>query len=62
MIGRVGTAFGETGVNIVSAAVGAEAHADEAVMALTTDAPVPADVIEQIASGDDFFAGHAINL
>ncbi len=62
MIGRVGTAFGETGVNIVSAAVGAEAHADEAVMALTTDAAVPADVIEQIASGDDFFAGHAIDL
>jgi len=62
MIGRVGTAFGETGVNIVSAAVGAEAQADEAVMALTTDAAVPADVIEQIASGDDFFAGHAIDL
>ena len=62
MIGRVGTAFGETGVNIVSAAVGAEAHADEAVMALTTDAAVPADVIEQIAAGDDFFAGHAIDL
>ena len=28
MIGRVGTAFGEHGVNIVSAAVGAEAGAD----------------------------------
>ena len=41
MIGRVGTAFGEHGVNIVSAAVGAEASGEEeAVMALTTDAPV----------------------
>ena len=28
MIGRVGTAFGEHGVNIVSAAVGAEASGD----------------------------------
>ena len=42
MIGRVGTVFGEDGVNIVSAAVGAEAPADKAVMVLTTDAPVPA--------------------
>ena len=40
MIGRVGTAFGEHGVNIVSAAVGAGADGEEAVMALTTDAPV----------------------
>ena len=39
MIGRVGTIFGEEGVNIVSAAVGAEPEGDTAVMALTTDAP-----------------------
>ena len=51
MIGRVGTAFGEHGVNIVSAAVGAEASGDEAVMAMTTDAPVPEAVIDEIASG-----------
>jgi len=62
MIGRVGSAFGEHGVNIVSAAVGAEARADEAVMALTTDAPVPDDVIAAIASGEGFFAGRAISL
>ena len=41
MIGRVGTIFGEQGVNIVSAAVGAEPRWRPAVMALTTDAPVP---------------------
>jgi D-3-phosphoglycerate dehydrogenase len=40
MIGRVGTMFGEEGVNIVSAAVGAEPGGTRAVMALTTDAPV----------------------
>src|SRR4051794_15689948 len=39
MIGRVGTLFGEEGVNIVSAAVGAESGGERAVMALTTDAP-----------------------
>ena len=62
MIGRVGTAFGEHGVNIVSAAVGAEARGEEAVMALTTDAPVPPDVIDEIAAGDGFFTGRAVDL
>jgi D-3-phosphoglycerate dehydrogenase len=62
MIGRVGTAFGEHGVNIVSAAVSAGQGADEAVMALTTDAAVPADVIEEIASQDGFFTGRAVDL
>ncbi len=62
MIGRVGTAFGAHGVNIVSAAVGAEASRDEAVMALTTDAAVPPEVIDEIASGEGFFAGRAVDL
>jgi D-3-phosphoglycerate dehydrogenase / 2-oxoglutarate reductase len=62
MIGRVGTAFGEHGVNIVSAAVGAKPGQDEAVMVLTTDAPVPPAVIDEIAGGDGFFAGRAIEL
>ena len=61
MIGRVGTAFGEHGVNIVSAAVGAEAS-DEAVMALTTDAPAPADVVAEIAGGEGFAEGYAVDL
>lgn len=62
MIGRVGSAFGEHGVNIVSAAVGAEVEGAEAVMALTTDAPVAADVIDAIAGAGDFSAGRAIEL
>ena len=62
MIGLVGSAFGEHGVNIVSAAVGAAGSAPEAVMAVTTDAPVPQDVIEAIADRDDFFAGRAIDV
>jgi D-3-phosphoglycerate dehydrogenase len=62
MIGRVGTAFGEHGVNIVSAAVGAEEQESEAVMALTTDAAVPPEVVEAIAGGDGFFQGYAVEL
>lgn len=62
MIGRVGSAFGEQGVNIISAAVGAEPTAHEAVMALTSDAPVRPDVIESIVASEDFFAGRAVDL
>jgi D-3-phosphoglycerate dehydrogenase / 2-oxoglutarate reductase len=62
MIGKVGTAFGEQGVNIVSAAVGAESSGDLAVMALTTDAPVRAETIDRIMEMDGFFVGRAVDL
>jgi D-3-phosphoglycerate dehydrogenase len=62
MIGRVGTAFGGHGVNIVSAAVGAESDPDQAVMALTTDGPVPDEVVDEIAAADGFEAGRAVDL
>ena len=61
MIGRVGTIFGQKGVNIASAAVGAEAG-DEAVMAVTADAPVPEELIREIAELDGFHDGRAVNL
>ncbi|HWC08681.1 MAG TPA: phosphoglycerate dehydrogenase [Solirubrobacterales bacterium] len=63
MIGRVGTMFGEEGVNIVSAAVGAEAEGGQsAVMALTTDAPVRAEAIEKILGVDGFSVGRSVDL
>jgi D-3-phosphoglycerate dehydrogenase len=62
MIGRVGTLFGEEGVNIVSAAVGAEHGGENAVMALTTDAPVRAETIEKIIGDDDFSVGRSVDL
>jgi D-3-phosphoglycerate dehydrogenase / 2-oxoglutarate reductase len=62
MIGRVGTIFGARGVNIHSAAVGATEGADEAVMVLTTDAPVPGDLVAEIAALEDFRSGRAVNL
>ena len=31
-------------------------------MAVTTDAPVPADVVEEIAGSDGFLAGRAVSL
>jgi D-3-phosphoglycerate dehydrogenase len=62
MIGRVGTAFGRHGVNIVSAAVGREANPDQAVMALTTDGKVPDGVIEEIVAMADFEVGRAVDM
>lgn len=62
MIGLVGSAFGEHGANIVSAAVGAKDSGAEAVMALTTDAAVPESVVEEIVGRDDFYAGRAVDL
>ena len=68
MLGRVGTAFGEHGVNIVSAAVGRlsdESAGPEgrlAAMAITTTAPAPREVIDQIVRSDGFVVGQTVAL
>ncbi len=68
MIGRVGTVFGQHGVNIVSAAVGRQPAQDErgegrlAAMAITTDSAVPREVVDEIVASDGFVAGHAVAL
>jgi len=62
MIGKVGTMFGEQGVNIISAAVGVSAGGEQAVMALTTDAPVRAETIDRILELDGFRVGRSVDL
>ncbi len=62
MIGRVGTVFGQEGVNIVSAAVGAETDGERAVMALTTDAAAREATIEKILQLDGFKLGRSVDL
>lgn len=70
MIGRVGTAFGDAGVNIGSAAVGRPPDGGEtggeaggeAVMVVTADAPVPKAVVEEIGAGEGFLEGRAVSL
>lgn len=62
MIGKVGTMFGEEGVNIVSAAVGVEEGGERAVMALTTDAPVHEETVAKILQLDGFSVGRAVDL
>jgi D-3-phosphoglycerate dehydrogenase len=67
MIGHVGTIFGEHGINIVSAAVGRQAEDEPrasglAVMAITTDAVVPQEVMDEILALEGFEAGRTVTL
>jgi D-3-phosphoglycerate dehydrogenase len=69
MIGRVGTIFGAHGINISSAAVG---HTPDgsvdgdgsrvAAMVVTTDAPVPAEVVKEIVASEGFVDGWSVDL
>jgi D-3-phosphoglycerate dehydrogenase len=70
MIGRVGTMFGERGVNIASAAVGHAPDGSEraedaqrlAAMVVTTDAPVPQAVIDEIVASEGFVGGWSVEI
>ncbi len=68
MVGRVGSSFGEHGINISAAAVGRQpsgengGRSDLAVMAVTTDVRVPDEVVAQIAASDGFVSGRSIAL
>jgi D-3-phosphoglycerate dehydrogenase len=66
MVGRVGTVFGAHGVNISAAAVGRQPPGDRgsdlAVMAITTDAPIPQSVIDEIVASEGFIAGRSVTL
>jgi D-3-phosphoglycerate dehydrogenase len=67
MMGRVGVALGEAGVNIVSAAVGrppsgGQGNGGAAVMIVTADGEVPVGVVDEIVAGDGFEDGRAVTL
>ncbi|HET8980629.1 MAG TPA: phosphoglycerate dehydrogenase [Solirubrobacteraceae bacterium] len=68
MLGRVGTLFGRHGVNIISAAVGRQPDENTAgdgrlaAMAITTDSPVPRDVVDEIVGSEGFVAGQTVGL
>ena len=69
MIGHVGTIFGAHGINISSAAVGhtPDGHTDGeeqrlAAMVVTTDAPVPDEVVQEIVASDGFVNGWSVDL
>jgi D-3-phosphoglycerate dehydrogenase len=68
MIGRVGTVFGEHGLNISSAAVGRQMAGEAAgekglaAMVVTTSDPVPGTVLDEIVALDGFVDGRSVTL
>jgi D-3-phosphoglycerate dehydrogenase len=73
MIGKIGTVLGEHGINIAATAVGREPDHEPgspagggtgrlAVMVVTTDSPVPDEVIAKIVSIEGFQDGRAVTL
>jgi len=54
VIGRVGTTFGEAGVNIANMAVSRSNQGDKALMALSIDTPAPPELVDEfLAAGFD---------
>jgi D-3-phosphoglycerate dehydrogenase len=49
VVGRIGLALGEAGVNIAGAQVSRSRQGGDALMALVVDSAVPADLLQQIA-------------
>jgi hypothetical protein len=69
MIGKLGTTFGRHGLNIELAAVGHRPDEEEggvgpfeAVMAVTTDQPVPRVVLDEVLAEDGFVDARFISL
>jgi D-3-phosphoglycerate dehydrogenase / 2-oxoglutarate reductase len=68
MIGQMGNVFGKHGVNIVSVNVGRERDEQDqkvgrvATMAVTTEAPVPREVVDEILAIDGFVDGRTVTL
>jgi D-3-phosphoglycerate dehydrogenase len=62
MIGRVAMTLGDAGINIADMDVGTNASGEAALMVLSTDAPVPAEVVERLRAIDGVFDALAIDL
>jgi D-3-phosphoglycerate dehydrogenase len=61
VIGRVGTLFGDAGVNIASIAVSRTNKGDKALMALSIDTPAPPELVEALLA-EGFDEVHVVTL
>jgi D-3-phosphoglycerate dehydrogenase len=62
VIGRVGTLFGDAGVNIANMAVSRTRRGDKALMALSIDSPAPSELQERFRTEGGFDDAHFISL
>ena len=62
MLGKVGTIFGEAGVNIDNAVIGAGGEGASAVLAITSHEAIPQSLIDEILKLDGFRDGHVVTF
>jgi D-3-phosphoglycerate dehydrogenase len=62
VVGRVGTILGRVGVNIAAMQVSRRSAGGEALMTLTVDSPVPAEMLHEAASEIGAAAASAVDL
>jgi D-3-phosphoglycerate dehydrogenase len=62
IIGKVGTIFGEAGINIATMDVGRRAQGGEALMALTVDTEVPQAVLDEVETAIEATNIRAVSL
>ena len=62
IIGKVGTIFGEAGINIATMDVGRRAEGGEALMVLTVDSEVPAATLDAVAEAIEASNIRAVTL
>ncbi len=62
VIGKVGTVLGEANVSISSMAVGPSATGHTALMILSTDQPVPEDVVGKLRSDEGISDVHSVTI
>ena len=61
LIGLVGTTLGRAGVNVSDMDVGRSSSGEAALMVLSTDQPVPAEVIEELRRSPGIMHVHTIS-
>lgn len=62
VVGQIGSALGEAGINIASMQVGREAEGGEAVLAMSVDSAIPDSVMTAISEGIGAVEGRRIRL
>jgi D-3-phosphoglycerate dehydrogenase len=61
VIGRVGTLFGEAGINIANMTVSRTRQGEQALMALSIDSPAPPELVERL-NAEGFDEVHVVGL
>lgn len=62
MLGKVGTIFGEAGVNIDNAVIGGGGESAKAVLAVTSQQEIPRALLSEILKLDGFQDGHVVTF